>query len=77
MMGRKSAIRTLDQTKIDEELDSLDILSNCRQYPKDEAPDAYKDFNEVLSSVKLAGLASEVARLKARFVIKDGSAADD
>ncbi len=77
MMGRKSAIRTLDQTKIDEELDSLDILSNCRQYPKDEAPDAYKDFNEVLSSVKLAGLASEVARLKARFVIKDGSVADD
>ena len=27
--------------------------------------------------VKLAGLASEVARLSARFVIKDGSEADD
>ena len=40
-------------------------------YPKDEAPAAYKDFNEVLNSVRLAGLASEVARLRGRFVIKD------
>ena len=47
------------------------ILTNCRQYPKDEAPAAYKDFDEVLRSVELAGLASTVARLKARFVIKD------
>ena len=57
--------------------DEHDILSNCRQYPKDEAPAAYKDFNEVLRSVKSAGLATEVARLKARFVIKDGDQADD
>jgi len=46
-------------------------------YPKDEAPAAYKDFDEVLRSVKTAGLAKEVARLKARFVIKDSSGADD
>ena len=38
---------------------------------------SYKDFEEVLRSVKLAGLASEVARLRARFVIKDASKADD
>jgi tRNA-splicing ligase RtcB (3'-phosphate/5'-hydroxy nucleic acid ligase) len=31
----------------------------------------------VVRSVKLAGLATEVARLKARFVIKDGDHADD
>ncbi len=37
----------------------------------DETPAAYKDFDAVLDSVKLAGLASEVARLQARFVIKD------
>ena len=43
----------------------------------DEAPAVYKDFEEVLRSVTGAGLASEVARLKARFVIKDASAADD
>lgn len=76
-MGRKDAIRRLDQTKIDEELDLCDILSNCRTYPKDEAPDAYKDFGEVLRSVELAGLATPVAKLKARFVIKDGDKADD
>jgi tRNA-splicing ligase RtcB len=76
-MGRKDAIRRLDQKTIDEELDQCDILSNCRQYPKDEAPDAYKDFGEVLKSVELAGLATTVAKLKARFVIKDGGKADD
>lgn len=77
VLGRRHANRTLDQATIDSELDSHDILSNCRFYPKDEAPAAYKDFNEVLGSVKKAGLASEVARLKARFVIKDASKADD
>ena len=69
--GRKAAIRELDQKTVDDEFTAQDILTNCRQYPRDEAPAAYKDFNAVLDSVKLAGLASEVARLKARFVIKD------
>ena len=76
-MGRKDAIRRLDQATIDQELDQHDILSNCRQYPKDEAPDAYKDFEEVLRSVEVAKLATQVAKLKARFVIKDGDKADD
>ncbi len=76
-LGRRAASRTLDQQVIDKEFDDHDILTNCRKYPRDEAPAAYKDFNEVLASVKQAGLASEVARLKARFVIKDGAAADD
>ena len=70
-MGRKSAIRELDQNTVDSQFDSDDILTNCRHYPKDEAPAAYKDFDEVLRSVEGAGLASTVARLKARFVIKD------
>ena len=73
-MGRKAAMRALNQEQIDIDFDKLDILTNCRQYPKDEAPAAYKDFDEVLRSVKAAGLASTVARLKARFVIKDGDA---
>ncbi len=77
VLGRRHAARTLDQSVIDAELDAADILSNCRKYPIDEAPAAYKDFNEVLRSVKTAGLASEVARLRARFVIKDNSGADD
>ncbi len=73
-LGRKEAERRLDQKTIDAELAACDILTNTRQYPKDEAPAAYKDFAEVLRSVELAGLASTVARLKARFVIKDGDA---
>lgn len=69
--GRKAAIHELDQATVDAEFEDNDILTNCRVYPKDEAPAAYKDFNEVLRSVEAADLASEVARLKARFVIKD------
>jgi tRNA-splicing ligase RtcB len=76
-MGRKAATRALDQKKIDQEFIEHDILTNCREYPKDEAPAAYKDFNEVLRSVTAAGLARTVAKLNARFVIKDGTQADD
>lgn len=76
-MSRTAATRTLDQREIDRDMAERDIMTNCRQYPIDEAPGAYKDFDEVLRSVTLAGLASEVARLKARFVIKDGDKADD
>jgi len=71
-LGRRAANRTLDQATVDREFEEMDILTNCRNYPRDEAPAAYKDFNQVLSSVKQADLATEVARLKARFVIKDG-----
>lgn len=77
VLGRKRAIRELDQKSIDESFAKADILTNCRSYPRDEAPAAYKDFHEVLRSVELAGLATEVARLKARFVIKDSGKADD
>jgi tRNA-splicing ligase RtcB len=71
-MGRTQAKRSLNQKQVNEEFDERDILSNCRNYPVDEAPAAYKDFNEVLRSVEIAGLATTVAKLKARFVIKDG-----
>ena len=76
-LGRRRAIRELDQRTVDDSFAAADILTNCRSYPRDEAPAAYKNFEEVLRSVKLAGLASEVARLQARFVIKDGDQADD
>ncbi|MFC1483304.1 RtcB family protein, partial [Candidatus Margulisiibacteriota bacterium] len=71
VMGRKRAKRELDQGAINKSLSDADILTNCRNYPKDEAPVVYKDFEEVLKSIRLAGLATEVARLRARFVIKD------
>lgn len=77
VLGRKRAIRELNQQSIDRKFAELDILTNCRTYPRDEAPAAYKDFDEVLRSVRSAGLATEIARLTARFVIKDGDAPDD
>jgi tRNA-splicing ligase RtcB len=76
-MSRTAATKTLNQTEIDMRFAEQDILTNCRQYPIDEAPDAYKNFGDVLDSVKQAGLATEVAKLRARFVIKDGDKADD
>ena len=75
-MGRRAAFKALDQAAVDAELDRLDILSNCRRYPLDEAPDAYKDFREVVKSVEQAGLASQVATIRARFVIKDAAESD-
>jgi tRNA-splicing ligase RtcB len=76
-MSRTAAKQTLNANQVRDSLDQQDILSNCRHYPIDEAPDAYKDFNEVLRSVELAGLAKEVARLQARFVIKDAKGGRD
>lgn len=76
-MSRTAANKSFDQQQIDQSFERSDILTNCRSYPMDEAPSAYKDFEQVLKSVKQAGLASEVARLRARFVIKDGDKADD
>lgn len=70
-MSRTRAIKELLQRDVDAQFERCDILSNCRNYPRDEAPQAYKSFREVLSSVEKAGLARTVATLKARFVIKD------
>ena len=67
-MGRKEAIRQLDQKTIDDQFDADDILTNCRQYPKDEAPAAYKDFDEVVRSVtaRRSGQRSGAAKARVR-----------
>jgi tRNA-splicing ligase RtcB len=75
-MSRSRAARELSQREVDDTMLASDILSNCRQYPIDEAPAAYKDFGEVLRSVEKADLAKTVARLSARFVIKDGDSSN-
>lgn len=71
-MSRTMATKQLSQEKVDAQFEQGDILSNCRRYPIDEAPQAYKDFGEVLASVQKAGLARPIAKLSARFVMKDG-----
>ncbi len=72
-MSRTEAKKLLNRADVKQLLMENDVLSNCRNYPVDEAPDAYKDFGEVLRSVELAGLATEIAKLRASFVIKDSS----
>lgn len=76
-LGQRRAIRELDQQQVNDSFKAADILTNCRRYPRDEAPAVYKDFEQVLQSVDSAGLATQVSRLHARFVTKDGSAAND
>jgi tRNA-splicing ligase RtcB len=70
-MSRRAAFRSLDQKRVDAKFEERDVLTNCRRYPLDESPAAYKDFDEVIASVEKAGLARAVASLDARFVIKD------
>jgi len=72
-LGRKKAKKLLDQEETDNLLKDLNIMTNCREYPLDEAPKAYKDFKEVIASVEEANLAKTVAILspKGGFVIKD------
>lgn len=70
-MGRRRAIRSLNQRDVDAALAQAGVLSNCARYPLDEAPAAYKDFAEVLRSVEQAGLASPVAHLQALLGLKD------
>ncbi len=72
-LSRTAAKAQLNATAVSQSLRDADVVSNCRHYPVDDAPEAYKDFREVLRSVKLAGLAHEVATLQAKFVIKDAS----
>ena len=76
-LSRTQAKRQLTQGQVEQSLATNDVISNCAAYPRDEAPAAYKDFQQVLKSVQEAGLAAEVARLQAKFVIKDGAPADD
>lgn len=70
-MSRTAAKKQLDPVEVARSLADADVISNCRKYPTDEAPDAYKDFADVLRSVELAGLAKKVAHLQAKFVIKE------
>ncbi len=70
-LGRKEAKRRLVQKDVDQNMLDSDVMHNGRAYPLDEAPGAYKDFDEVTNSVVSAGLATKVAKLEPRFVIKD------
>jgi tRNA-splicing ligase RtcB len=70
-MSRKAISAIVTQKSINDEMEQADIVSNCKNYPVDESPLAYKNYNSVIDSVEKAGLASLVARLKPIMNIKD------
>lgn len=70
VMSRGAAKRTLDQTVIDQQMNDADILINTRNTPLDESGPCYKDLNEVLATIEMAGLAKVAHRLKPVACIK-------
>lgn len=47
-LSRTAAKAQLSSAQVNHSLEDADVISNRRHYPIDEAPDAYKDFAEVL-----------------------------
>lgn len=71
-MSRRKAVETFNKKDVNAHFDEADILTNCRQYPVDESRGSYKPYAAVIDSVEKAGLATTVATLKPRMIIKDG-----
>lgn len=71
-MSRHAAIRALSARNIVRELESRGILIKSRSLRgvAEEAPEAYKDIDEVVSVVHNAGLSKKVARLVPLAVVK-------
>jgi len=69
-MSRAAARRDLDQKKTDRRMAEADILLNTRQTPLDESGPAYKNLDDVLDTVEMAGLAKVAKRLRPIACIK-------
>jgi tRNA-splicing ligase RtcB len=70
VLGRKAAARTLDQAKIDREMNEADILINTRNTPIDESDPCYKSLDKVLATLEQAKLATVAHRLRPVACIK-------
>jgi len=71
-MSRHAAIRSLSPSEIVKSLESKGIIVKCRSLKgiAEEAPQAYKNIDEVVEIVHQAGLSKKVARLVPLAVIK-------
>jgi tRNA-splicing ligase RtcB len=71
-MSRKSATRNFSGEKIIKDLSQKGIIVKCRSYGgiAEEAPQAYKNIDEIVGVVHQAGLSQKVARLVPLAVIK-------
>lgn len=72
MMSRHQAIRTLSAQQIVQDLERKGIIVKCWSLRgiAEEAPQAYKDIEEVINVVHNAGISKTVARLVPLAVIK-------
>ena len=71
-MSRKSATRNFSGGKIVSDLSQKGIIVKCKSYRgiAEEAPQAYKDIDEIVDVVHKAGLSKKVAKLVPLAVIK-------
>lgn len=71
-MSRNQALREIDGRRLIEELASRDIIIKAKTIKgaAEEAPQAYKDINQVVEVVHQAGLAKKVCKLKPLVVVK-------
>ncbi len=69
-MSRGDARRALDQKATDARMLQADILLNTRLTPLDESGPCYKNLDDVLETIELAGLAKVHKRLRPIACIK-------
>lgn len=69
-LSRAKAKRVLDQKQTDLRMGKLGVVLNTRHTPLDESGPCYKDLNQVLGAVELAGLAKVERRLRPIACIK-------
>lgn len=69
-LSRGEARKTLNQKETDARMKELGILLNTRTTPIDESGPAYKNLDDVLSTVEMAGLAKVQKRLRPIACIK-------
>ncbi len=69
-LSRTQAKKTLDQKHTDLRMAKLGVVLNTRNTPLDESGPCYKDLDQVLGAVELAGLAHVERRLRPVACIK-------
>lgn len=69
-LSRTQAKKSLDQKETDLRMGKLGVVLNMRNTPLDESGPCYKDLEQVLGSVELAGLAHVERRLRPVACIK-------
>jgi tRNA-splicing ligase RtcB len=72
VMSRTAAIKATSRRRIDKELEEKGIYVKARgrETLGEEAPEAYKDVDEVVNVVHQAGISQRVARMKPLSVMK-------